>query len=177
MKRIADRNSGSSRRNVVRIGAGVKIEILEIEPGFLSEDHHEHDDEVQSFVFTTTDPFDQERLQAFFRELIADHAPNLLRYKGVVAFERLDQQVVFQGVHMMMEGSNLSPGKDGAKRQQGQPETVKCERLVSSLPLLSCWLAPLWPDPLTAACRALVPLPIAARRSKLRFPEPSSLHR
>ena len=75
----------------------------------MSEDHHEHDDAVQSFVFTTTAPFDQERLQAFFRDLIADHAPNLLRYKGIVAFDGLDQQVVFQGVHMMM-GSDI--GRD-----------------------------------------------------------------
>ena len=95
--------------DLLDIGGFSLDSILEIEPGFLSEDHHEHDDEVQSFVFTTTAPFDQERLQAFFRDLIADHAPNLLRYKGVVAFDGLDQQVVFQGVHMMM-GSDV--GRD-----------------------------------------------------------------
>ncbi|MBM3355606.1 MAG: GTP-binding protein, partial [Betaproteobacteria bacterium] len=32
--------------------------ILEIEPGFLAEEHHEHDDEVASFVFRTDKPFD-----------------------------------------------------------------------------------------------------------------------
>ena len=95
--------------DLLDIGGFSLDSILEIEPGFLSEDHHEHDDEVQSFVLTTMAPFDQERLQAFFRDLIADHAPNLLRYKGVVAFDGLDQQVVFQGVHMMM-GSDI--GRD-----------------------------------------------------------------
>ena len=48
--------------------------ILEIEPGFLGEDHHEHDDDVQSFVFTSTASFDQSRLQEFFRETIAENA-------------------------------------------------------------------------------------------------------
>jgi G3E family GTPase len=95
--------------DLLDIGGFSLDSILEIEPGFLSEDHHEHDDEVQSFVFTTIASFDQESLQAFFRDLIADHAPNLLRYKGVVAFDGLDQQVVFQGVHMMM-GSDV--GRD-----------------------------------------------------------------
>ncbi len=76
--------------------------ILEIEPDFLEEDHHEHDDDVMSFVFTTDQPLDQTRLQGFFRELIAEHAKNLMRYKGIVAFDGLDERVIFQGVHMVM---------------------------------------------------------------------------
>jgi G3E family GTPase len=91
--------------------------ILQIEPGFLGEDHHEHDDAVQSFVFTSATPFDQGRLQAFFRELIAEHAPNLLRYKGVVAFDGLDQRVVFQGVHMMMSSDIGREWEPGAARE------------------------------------------------------------
>jgi G3E family GTPase len=76
--------------------------ILEIEPGFLAEDHHEHDDAVQSFAFASTRPFDAARLQAFFRDAIAAHARDLMRYKGIVAFAGLDHRVVFQGVHMLM---------------------------------------------------------------------------
>ena len=76
--------------------------ILEIEPGFLAEDHHEHDDAVQSFAFASTRPFDPVLLQAFFRDAIAAHARDLMRYKGIVAFEGLDHRVVFQGVHMVM---------------------------------------------------------------------------
>jgi G3E family GTPase len=76
--------------------------ILEIEPGFLSEDQHEHDDAVQSFVFKSAQPLDSLKLQEFFRDLIAAHASDLMRYKGVVAFPGTDYRVVFQGVHMMM---------------------------------------------------------------------------
>jgi G3E family GTPase len=76
--------------------------ILAIEPDFLGEDAHTHDDAVQSFAFTSTAPFEADKLQAFFRELIAAHAPDLLRYKGVVAFAGQDERVVFQGVHMTM---------------------------------------------------------------------------
>ena len=88
--------------------------VLEIEPGFLAEDHHEHDDAVQSFVFRSAIPFDAARLQAFFRETIAAHAQDLMRYKGIVAFEGMEHRMVFQGVHMVM-GSDIgrawSPGE------------------------------------------------------------------
>jgi len=60
--------------------------VLEIEPGFLAEDHHAHDDAVQSFVFTSKVAMDPDRLQAFFRDAIAAHAKDLMRYKGIVAF-------------------------------------------------------------------------------------------
>jgi G3E family GTPase len=87
--------------------------ILEIEPGFLDEDHHQHDDEVQSFVFTSTRPFYQAKLQDFFRDAIAAHAKDLMRYKGIVAFEGLDHRVVFQGVHMMMASDIGRPWVSG----------------------------------------------------------------
>ena len=78
------------------------MSIHAIEPGFLGDDTHVHDDAIQSFAFTSTVPFDADKLQAFFRELIAAHAPDLLRYKGVVAFAGQAERVVFQGVHMTM---------------------------------------------------------------------------
>jgi G3E family GTPase len=87
---------------IIDIGGFSLDSILEIEPGFLSEDHHEHDDAVQSFAFRSERPLDAAKLQAFFRDLIAAHARDLMRYKGVVAFAGLDHRVVFQGVHMMM---------------------------------------------------------------------------
>lgn len=80
--------------------------VLEIEPDFLSDSQHHHDDAVQSFVFTSAQPLAPDRLQAFLRDLIAAHAKDLLRYKGVVAFPGLGHRVVFQGVHMVM-GSDI----------------------------------------------------------------------
>ena len=80
--------------------------ILEIEPGFLGDDAHQHDDTVQSFSFTSELPFDADRLQGFFRDAIAEHAKDLMRYKGIVAFKGLAHRIVIQGVHMMM-GSDL----------------------------------------------------------------------
>jgi G3E family GTPase len=80
--------------------------ILEIEPDFLEDLAHEHDDAVQSFVFTHEGFLDPDRLQQFFRDAIAAHAADLMRYKGIVAFPGIDSRVVFQGVHMIM-GSDI----------------------------------------------------------------------
>jgi G3E family GTPase len=100
--------------DLLDIGGFSLDSILEIEPGFLGEDHHEHDDAVQSFVFASEAPFDQNRLQGFFRDTIAESAKDLMRYKGIVAFDGLDHRVVFQGVHMLMNsdvGQAWAPGE------------------------------------------------------------------
>jgi G3E family GTPase len=100
--------------DLLDIGGFSLDNILEIEPDFLGEDHHEHDDAFQSFVFASEAPFDQNRLQGFFRDTIAESAKDLMRYKGIVAFDGLDHRVVFQGVHMLMNsdvGQAWAPGE------------------------------------------------------------------
>jgi G3E family GTPase len=103
--------------DLLDIGGFSLDSVLEIEPGFLEEDHHEHDDAIQSFVFTSLTPFDQGRLQAFFRATIAAYATDLMRYKGIVAFAGLDHRLVFQGVHMMMGSDAGPPWKAGEPRR------------------------------------------------------------
>ncbi len=102
--------------------------ILEIEPGFLDEDHHEHDDDVQSFVFTSADPLNQTRLQEAFRDFIAEHAQDLMRYKGIVSIAGLDHRLVFQGVHMMMSSDIGQPWT------QDEPRTSKLVFIGRRLP-------------------------------------------
>ena len=91
--------------------------ILEIEPGFLGEETHQHDDSVQAFVFRSDTPFDAPRLQAFLRDAIQAHARDLMRYKGIVAFEGMNHRVVFQGVHMMMSSDIGRPWGERQPRE------------------------------------------------------------
>ena len=83
--------------------------ILEIEPGFLEEKEHEHDDAVHSFVFRADQPFDGVKLEEFLSGMIQLHGPDLLRYKGVLWLAENDNRVVFQGVHMLMGGDVGKP--------------------------------------------------------------------
>ncbi|MHB8667565.1 MAG: CobW family GTP-binding protein [Burkholderiales bacterium] len=90
--------------------------ILEIEPGFLEEAEHEHDDAVHSFVFRAEAPFDGVKLEEFLSGMIQVYGPDLLRYKGVLWLDQNDNRVVFQGVHMLMGGDVGKPWGPEEKR-------------------------------------------------------------
>jgi G3E family GTPase len=90
--------------------------ILEIEPGFLEEEHHEHDDEVHSFVFRADRPFDGVKLEEFLSGMIQVYGVDMLRYKGVLWLEDNPNRVVFQGVHMLMGGDVGKPWAPQDKR-------------------------------------------------------------
>ena len=82
------------------------------------DDHdHEHDSSITSLSLTSDKPVDVTKFEDWMSELRATKGPDLLRYKGILDVAGSNQRLAIQGVHMMMEGSNLSPWKDGAKRQ------------------------------------------------------------
>jgi len=80
--------------------------ILEIEPDFLTDVDHEHDDDVTSFVFREDRPLDLQRIENFLDAIVQVYGSQLMRYKGVLQIQGVDRRVVFQGVHMLM-GSDL----------------------------------------------------------------------
>ncbi len=104
---------------------------LDIDPDFLKEDgghgahhhhdhdhehgehcdhphHHAHDDDVKSFVFKSSRPFNPTKLEDFLGSVVQIYGPRMLRYKGVLNVMGMDRKVIFQGVHQMM-GSDLGP--------------------------------------------------------------------
>ena len=87
--------------------------VLEIDPEFLTEDEHEHDEHVSSFVYRSDRPFDGVKLEEFLSSVIQVYGTDLLRYKGVLYLKSNPNRVVFQGVHMLMGGDMGKPwGKD-----------------------------------------------------------------
>jgi G3E family GTPase len=91
--------------------------ILELDPEFLVDSHHEHHDEVESFVFRSAKPFDGDKLEQFLSGMIQVYGPDLLRYKGVLWMKGKPNRVVFQGVHMMMGGDMGKPWAKGEKKE------------------------------------------------------------
>ena len=91
--------------------------ILELDPAFLVDTHHEHHDEVESFVFRSQKPFDGDKLEQFLSGMIQVYGPDLLRYKGVLWMKGKGNRVVFQGVHMMMGGDVGKPWAKGEKKE------------------------------------------------------------
>ena len=70
--------------------------------------HHHHDDDVKSFVYRATRPFNPAKLEDFLGAVVQVYGPRMLRYKGVLHMEGTDRKVIFQGVHQLM-GSDLGP--------------------------------------------------------------------
>lgn len=103
--------------------------ILEIEPDFLTDVDHAHDDDVTSFVFREDRPLDLQRIEDFLGAMVQVYGAQLMRYKGVLQIQGVDRRVVFQGVHMLM-GSDL-----GAPWQPGEARASKFVFIGRNLPV------------------------------------------
>lgn len=80
--------------------------VLEFDAGFLDTDgEHKHDDSVTSVGFRHFDPVNVGRLEDWIGSLIRSKANDLLRYKGVINVMGMNKRFVFQGVHMIFNGS------------------------------------------------------------------------
>jgi G3E family GTPase len=90
--------------------------ILEIDPGFLSGDHqehdphepavdlkpHAHDDDIRAFVYQSDRPFNPIQLRATLDALAERYGPNMLRYKGVLYVAGERRRAILQGVHAVI---------------------------------------------------------------------------
>ena len=93
---------------VVGLNAFSLDRVLEVEPDFLESDHdHEHDDDITSVSFVSETPLDFEKFQSWFGKVLQTRGQDILRSKGILDFEGLDERYVFQGVHMLMDGSPM----------------------------------------------------------------------
>ena len=102
---------------IVGLNAFSLDRVLEVEPDFLDSDHdHDHDDDVTSVSFVSDTPLDMERFQAWFGRLLQIRGQDILRSKGILDFVGLDERYVFQGVHMLMDGSPMGAWPEGKPR-------------------------------------------------------------
>jgi len=90
--------------------------------------HHHHDDDVKSFVYRATRPFNPAKLEDFLGAIVQVYGPRMLRYKGVLDMDGTDRKVIFQGVHQLM-GSDLGP-----PWAEGEPRTSKMVFIGIDLP-------------------------------------------
>ena len=90
--------------------------ILEIEPEFLTDVDHEHDDDVTSFVFRESRPLDLDRTEDFLGGMIKVYGPQMMRYKGVLNIKGEADRIVIQGVHMLMGSERAGKWKANEQR-------------------------------------------------------------
>jgi G3E family GTPase len=81
--------------------------ILEVEPGFLTEEHaHEHDDGIASLSLVADRPMKPNRFVSWIQNVTQRFGPDILRMKGIASIEDDDRQFVVQSVHMLIEGGS-----------------------------------------------------------------------
>ncbi len=77
---------------------------LEIEPDFLGEHEHEHDDTVTSIAIQESGAVDGNKFSDWISQLLQTKGPDIFRTKGILNIAGEDRRFVFQGVHMLFDG-------------------------------------------------------------------------
>jgi G3E family GTPase len=89
---------------ILNVGGFDLDRALAIDPRFLEETDHEHDESVTSVGITTPGDLDPKRFNDWLGELLRTQGPDIFRMKGVLSLKGRPERFVFQGVHMLFDG-------------------------------------------------------------------------
>ena len=89
-------------------------------------DHHDHghahihdhvaESGISSISLTAHTPIDGNRVTAWLNNVLQTQGVDILRAKGILDVKGEDRRLVFQAVHMILEGDFQGPWKDGDNR-------------------------------------------------------------
>jgi G3E family GTPase len=84
-------------------------------------DHHDHGHDIDAsgirgVSLTSTKPLDANRVTRWLNETLQTQGPDILRAKGILDVKGEDRRLVFQAVHMILEGDFQGPWKSDADR-------------------------------------------------------------
>jgi G3E family GTPase len=88
-------------------------------------DHHHHDHAAHDHVaeagirgvsLTFEKPLDGIKVTSWLNQLLQDKGPDILRAKGILDVKGESRRLVFQAVHMILEGDFQRDWKDGERR-------------------------------------------------------------
>jgi G3E family GTPase len=85
-------------------------------------DHHDHLHDhvaasgITGVSLTLDKPLNGARITAWLNEVLQAQGPDILRAKGIIEVAGEDRRLVFQAVHMILEGDYQRPWRDGEPR-------------------------------------------------------------
>jgi G3E family GTPase len=78
--------------------------VLEVDPQFLEESEHMHDQSITSVGIEVDGPVDLEKINDWLGWLLREKGTEIFRMKGILNINDFDNRFVFQGVHMLFDG-------------------------------------------------------------------------
>lgn len=94
-------NSEIDLKKVIGVSAFELEAKLEVDPTFLDDLEHEHDQSVGSFVLQEKRPIDMNRFMIWLNEMLAERGEDMYRTKGIFNAQGFNERVVFQSVRML----------------------------------------------------------------------------
>ncbi len=91
--------------------------LAEVQPDFLTDSEHEHNDDINSMSFELARPIDPEKFNAWIGQLLAEKGQDLLRTKGILHYAGEDRRFAFQAVHMIADGDFIGAWPAGEERR------------------------------------------------------------
>ncbi|MBD1844301.1 GTP-binding protein [Cyanobacteria bacterium FACHB-63] len=90
---------------------------LSIDPEFLNESAHEHDDTIFSVSIVEPGVVNSDKLTTWLNQLVQIQGQNIFRMKGILNVDDEDRRFVLQGVHMLLDGRPGRPWKSDELRR------------------------------------------------------------
>ena len=101
---------------ILGVGAFDLARVLELDPAFLDEGEHQHDQTVTSVGLEIPGEVDPVKMNDWLSWLLGEKGVDIFRMKGIVAVAGDENRFVFQGVHMLFDGEPDRPWKLGEDR-------------------------------------------------------------
>jgi G3E family GTPase len=86
---------------VVGVGAFDLVQKLDVDPGFLEDHEHQHDQAVGSFILEESRPIDLNRFSIWLNTIAQTRGQDVFRTKGIFNASGFRERVVFQSVRML----------------------------------------------------------------------------
>jgi G3E family GTPase len=77
---------------------------------------HAHEDDIKGISLTLDRPLNGAKFTAWLDKLLGEQGQNILRAKGIIDVQGEDRRLVFQAVHMILEGDLQKPWGDKERR-------------------------------------------------------------
>ncbi len=102
---------------ILDVGAFDLDRVLEDDPEFLDPDaEHQHDQTVSSVGIEVDGDLDISRVNDWIGRLLREQGTDIFRSKGILSISGWSDRYVFQGVHMLLDGSADRPWREGERR-------------------------------------------------------------